>query len=195
MTRACINFWILAFLWLVASTATGVAAKPYSESQRLSCGIRAAWSFARCCGVPVAYSDIERQFTVGKYGVSLADIARVLERSGFTCSVRQVSPSDLTNMICPIVAHLRPEGDRVVMGHYVVVVEIDDRGLTVIEPTVAVRQRWPWRFFSDRWTGHCVMRSAASNWRQRFTGLLWMVGWGTLCLYICLRSGSGSWTH
>jgi hypothetical protein len=196
MNSALVTCWNLAFLWLAQTPCTGGVDGTYSESQRLSCGVRAAWSFARCCGVRVDYSDIERQFTVGKYGVSLADVARVLEQSGFSCSVRRMSPSDLTNRICPAVVHLRPEDDRNSMGHYAVVVEIDDRGLTVIEPTVGVRQRWPWRYFSDRWTGYCVMGSAASNWEQRFTGLLWMLGSGTLlCLYFGWLSGSGSWTR
>jgi len=196
MTRACSRFWPLSFLLLAASTSTGAAAGTYSESQRLSCGVRAAWSFARCCGVRMAYSDLERQFTVGKYGVSLADIAQVLEKSAFSCRMRRLSPSDLTNAICPTVAHLKSEDGRMSRGHYVVVAEIDDGWLTVIEPTVGVRERWPWYYFSDRWTGYCVMRSPASHWDQRCTGLLWMLGWGTvLCVYLCLRSGSGSWTR
>lgn len=178
----------IALIWSDESCAAPAGedrtGRRLAESLRLRCGPRAAWAFSRCCGTPLDHDETMAAFVREESAVSLAEIAAFLNSRGIRCEMRCLSPTDLTNDICPAIVYLAPGNEVDPYGHFVVVVGTDARGVTVVEPQVGKRQRWTWQYFSDRWTGHGIMRAQHQSFERR---MLWLcMGLNllvTLCVY------------
>lgn len=158
--------------------------RTYAESLRLRCGPRAAWAFSRCCGTSLDHDATMDSFVQRDDGVSLSEIVDFLVTHGIRCESRCLSPTDLTQENCPAIVHLAPSNEQGECGHFVVVVAADESGVTVLDPQISNREKWTWQFFSDRWTGHCIMRSR-SGLSDHLT-LLGCVLLNALIVSICL---------
>ncbi len=168
MYRPCaiVVIVVVAFLTLTGSKGAcshsadePASRKAHAESLRMRCGPRAAWAFGLCCGVSLGHDATMALFEKQPDAVSLRELVEFLNSKGISCEARCLSPSDLTKENCPSIALLAPATVTDHFGHFVVVVASDEDGVTVIEPQVGRKERWTWRFFSDHWTGHCILRS------------------------------------
>jgi peptidase C39-like protein len=165
------------------ATADERSDRMHAEWLRLRCGPRAAWAFSQCCGVPLDHDTTMASFVQHENAVSLREIADFLEASGIRCETRCLSPTDLTQEICPALVHLASTDERDEYGHFVVVIATDERGVTVVEPQVGRREKWTWQYFSDRWTGHCIIHLESYFSDQR---LLWLCISLNLMVILCL---------
>lgn len=155
-----------------------------AEALRTRCGPRAAWVFSRCCGVPLDHDSTMGAFPA-QDAVSLGEIAGFLMQQRIPCEARCISPSDLTSERCPIIAHLAPSHESDEFGHFVVVVDANENGVTIVEPQVGRQEKWTWHYFSDRWTGHCIMRAPHQSFDRQILSLFIALNLiAAACLYL-----------
>ncbi len=131
---------------------------------RTSCGPRAAWVFSDSLGFDFDQGQLVAKFGERPTGVSLAELCSHLTASGVSCELRQLGPTDLSHAILPALVHFRPENKLAPYGHYLVVVDLDRNGVTVVEPIVGIKKHLNWHFFSDRWSGNCIIPSPKPLW-------------------------------
>lgn len=191
MTKVCGPS--LFVIWMVSVTVSSRAAVSFcgelngadhAAKSRLTCGHRAALSFVHAAGFAREQELAKIRTITRADGVSLLDIANSLNIRGRICEMRQLSPSELRSNLCPILVHLKSGHAGTNIGHFVVLLAVGNDGLTIVEPIVGRRENWSWGYFSDRWTGNCILALQRPNSESLLLAALFTVNCGLLMWWV-----------
>lgn len=160
----------------------------FAAGERMTCGPRAGFLFGRFCGLRWSYNEAKSQISTSEKGTSFQTIKEGLEREGIACEIRRLDPSGLILARRPMIVLLgrSSPGAKGSIGDFVILKAADQNGVSIINPTTGQYIEWPWRYFSDRWSGYALFRKSYVGPRE----------WPVLALtlvaaVVCLRSWGG----
>ncbi len=141
---------------LPSVAARSVESAHWREAQ--SCGVACAYMLARLAGQPVEYKDAAAAIPIEHGGSSLLAVQTGLRTMGVSATILKAKPAELDRMTMPVIAHLWPRretGDSV--GHYLLLLQVDDRSVRYIEPNYATSiETVPRNQVLRCWSGYLV---------------------------------------
>ncbi|HET6324290.1 MAG TPA: cysteine peptidase family C39 domain-containing protein [Planctomycetaceae bacterium] len=149
--------------WLYAENWNGPERPRWSsesahwrESQ--SCGVACAYMLARLVGQEVDYSDAVAAIPIEKGGSSLLDLQEGLRTMGVSAAILKAKPAELDRMTMPVIAHLLPRRETSdSVGHFLLLLQVDERFVRYIEPNYATSiETVPRNQFLRCWSGYLV---------------------------------------
>lgn len=124
-----------------------------------SCGVACCHILLRLNGLPTEFGDCKREIPIHAGGSTLLDMREGCRRLGLECEAISSSPSKITYLRFPFIAHLYPKESSEV-GHYIVVLEVKEHSVTYIEPNwAATIENMPRSDFLASWSGNVLMPS------------------------------------
>lgn len=145
-----------AVFLLIGSVLAGQAPQDAAVQERTTCGPRAVVVLARLMGVSLDYQKVRREIGLSDRGTSIAEVGRVLKAHGIDCTIRRLDPTQLLTCPTPLIVHHVPRFGTP-DGHFLVLTEVGQEGLTAIDPMLGKAVRWKWSSFSDAWSGFAVI--------------------------------------
>ncbi|MGC4808923.1 peptidase domain-containing ABC transporter [Micromonospora sp. DT228] len=91
------------------------------------CGLCCSAMLLNAAGLPVSIHDLRSRYTVGRDGLTVADLVRVLTSEGGTPHVYRTTTAGVAALGRPAICHWQ-------QSHYVVVLSNDRRGATLLDP-------------------------------------------------------------
>ncbi len=164
----------------------------------LACGQTSCYVFLKLCGAPNSLDSVRSAIPIvpGK-GTNLAEMARGCKQLGLDVDIVRSAPSELDHASLPVIAHLtypieKERGNAAsseLVGHFVVVVGIDDHTIDLIDASSSVGAsplvRMTRGAFSREWTGELLVRHIdRSNKWSTVLGLL--LGGSTIVALVAL---------
>jgi hypothetical protein len=152
-------------------------------SQAVICGPNALYMLLRAHGRSVLAECFFSEVEPGDHGLSLAELRDASKNYGLPAEARRCTYRELIDGCrLPLVALLRPAIgiDHRGPGHYVLVVNADSEGVTLIDGTTAEQTYCVRDRFSRDWTGYVVMPEVVQpNWLLIATTVpMWvLIGW------------------
>ena len=152
-----------------------------------SCGVTCAFMLARLLGHEVDYTDAVTAIPIEVGGSSLRAIQTGLETMGVSAAVLKAKPAELDRMAMPVIAHLLPRRETSnSVGHFLLLLEVDDRFVRYIEPNYATSiETVPRTQFLRSWSGYLV---APNPTKTRFERSAEIALWSVLATSISIGS-------
>lgn len=152
--------------------------------QAVICGPNALYMLLRAHGRPVLADGFFREIQPGVQGLSLAELRDASTRYGLPAEVRCCTYKELiSGCTFPLVALLQPgQGmDHHSSGHYVLVLDADLEGVTLVDGTSGEQDYLPRAGFCRSWKGYIVVPAMVqSSWLLLLVSMVpgWLlVGW------------------
>ncbi len=160
-------------------------AQHWREAQ--SCGVACGYMLARLLGVEVTYGDAAAAIPIEEGGTSLLGLQKGLAALGVSATVLQAKPRDLDHLATPVIAHVLPRRETSnAVGHFLLVLQIDDRSVRYIEPNYAASiETVPRSQFVRCWSGYLILpesRKVSSHRSLEF------VLWGVIAASVSIGS-------
>jgi Peptidase C39 family len=132
-------------------------AQHWREAQ--SCGVGCGYMLARLCGLQVTYGDAAAAIPIEEGGTSLLGLQKGLAALGLSATVLKAKPRDLDHLATPVIAHVLPRREtNNAVGHFLLVLQIDDRSVRYIEPNYAASiETVPRSQFVRCWSGYLIL--------------------------------------
>lgn len=130
-------------------------------AEQLSCGARAGYLFGRQYGAVWSYTDTKELMPFTEDGMSLNTIQEGLIRRSISCEIRRLNPSQLPLVQTPVIVHLLPRSNESKVGHFILLTSANKQGVSVIDPISLLHSEWRWEYFSDRWSGYAITKTAS----------------------------------
>jgi hypothetical protein len=195
LTAAALPVAFCAARCLAADLTAGPAASgpdnvaaPRDEHAQSVCGRNALYIYLRLQACPVSYDQVAREVQIDERGTSLQALHNAARRLGFAAQVRRLTMEELANSSLPVIAHL---GRSVVTGdtgHYIVVLRVEEDGVTFLDGTTGETIRYARDRFPNHWTGYVLDRQ--SPWRNALLAAAAVAcGILTVLAVLCLRPG------
>ncbi|HEV8000126.1 MAG TPA: cysteine peptidase family C39 domain-containing protein [Planctomycetaceae bacterium] len=143
-----------------------------------SCGVACAYMLARLGGRDVDYTDAVAAIPIGGGGSSLAAVQTGLGTMGVSAAVLKAKPAELDRMAMPVIAHLLPRRETSnSVGHFLLLLQVDDQFVRYIEPSYATSiEMVPRSQFLRSWSGYLVAPTPAKTRFERNAELaLWIL--------------------
>jgi ABC-type bacteriocin/lantibiotic exporter with double-glycine peptidase domain len=121
------------------------------QTLRSSCGPALVAALATRAGQALTEHEVVAQARLGGNGVTLAELARLLQLHGFSGDWFRLSPGQLPQLPGPFIAHTVQAG-----GHFVLVEANRRSHLVVMDPARGRRALSPAAFLSD-WSGNAFV--------------------------------------
>lgn len=131
------------------------------------CGGRAVYAFLRLIGKTCDFFVINKELDTTVSLPTLADLSDCILHCGVSNQIVRLDPQELRVAIAPLLIHMPGVTPR--DGHYAIVTAIDEKSVTVLDPTDARNTVYPWPNFVDNYSGYCI-RSTSSCWMQSMNG-------------------------
>ncbi|HTU94143.1 MAG TPA: cysteine peptidase family C39 domain-containing protein [Gemmataceae bacterium] len=163
-------------------------------SQAVMCGPNVLYMFLNAHDRPVAADVFFREVVPGDQGLSLAELRDASTRYGLPAEIRRCTYEQLIGgCLLPLIALLRPDPETAGRGtgHYVLVVDADSEGVTVVDGTSGEPKRFSRDVVCRNWEGYVIVPAGTQvDWQPllAISVLAWLlIGWFTLRLN---RSGT-----
>jgi ABC-type bacteriocin/lantibiotic exporter with double-glycine peptidase domain len=117
------------------------------------CGLCCCAMLLAAAGAGVSIHDLRLRYQVGRDGLTVADLSRILRENGVTPHVYRTTPAGLAALGSPAICHWR-------RSHFVVATRFDAGGVTVLDPGVG-RRRISHQEFADGFSGLAVTADPA----------------------------------
>jgi hypothetical protein len=115
--------------------ATALAAAPHWRDD-LSCGRSCCYILLKLMKRDVKYEDLERLIPIQSRGSNLSTMRSACEKLGLPVRTVRIQPKNFDSVRFPLIAHImNREGGQPDMGHFIVVLAIDDHNVEVIDPS------------------------------------------------------------
>ncbi len=156
----------------------GRATRPQHWREAQSCGVACGYLLARLVGREITYDEAVGVIPIERGGTSLLGLQKGLEVLGVSTTVLKAKPRDLDHLATPMIAHVLPRhesGNSV--GHFLLVLKIDERSVRYIEPNYAASiETVPRNQFVRGWSGYVIEPQSRKTWPKRgLTFVLWSV--------------------
>ncbi|HEV3298385.1 MAG TPA: cysteine peptidase family C39 domain-containing protein [Planctomycetaceae bacterium] len=142
--------------------SSSLACKGSSESQHWreaeSCGVACGYMLARLRGRHINYSDAVSAIAIENGGTSLLALQEGLRRLGVATTSLKATPRDLDRIAMPVIAHMLPRRETSsAVGHFLLVLRVDDHSVRYVEPNYAASiETVPRNQFLRCWSGYLV---------------------------------------
>lgn len=146
--------------------------------QAESCGVACGYMLARVLGLEVTYGDAVAAIPIEQGGTSLLGLQKGLAALGVPATVLKANPRDLDHLATPMIAHVLPRRETSnSVGHFLLVLRIDERSVRYIEPNYAASiETVPRSQFVRCWSGYLILPESSGTPSQRSLELaLWTV--------------------
>ena len=133
---------------------------------------------ARVLGLEVTYGDAVAAIPIEQGGTSLLGLQKGLAALGLSATVLKANPRDLDHLTTPMIAHVLPRREtKNAVGHFLLVLQIDDRSVRYIEPNYAASiETVPRSQFVRCWSGYLILpKSRKTSWHRSLEIALWGV--------------------
>lgn len=142
-----------------------------------SCGVACAYMLARLLGQDVDYTDAVAAIPIEGGGSSLLAVQTGLRTMGVSAAILKAKPAELDRMAMPVIAHLVPRRETSnSVGHFLLLLQVDDRFVRYIEPNYATSiETVPRSQFLRSWSGYLVAPNPAKTRFERSAVALWIV--------------------
>jgi hypothetical protein len=133
---------------------------------------------ARLCGIEVTYGEAVAAIPIEEGGTSLLGLQKGLAALGLSATVLKAKPRDLDHLATPVIAHVLPRREtKNAVGHFLLVLQIDDRSVRYIEPNYAASiETVPRSQFVRCWSGYLILpKSRKTSWHRSLEIALWGV--------------------
>jgi predicted double-glycine peptidase len=143
-----------------------------------SCGVACGYMLARLLGHDLDYKDAVDAIPIEEDGTSLSGLKDGLEAMGVSTTILRAKPKDLDRITMPVIVHMLPHREASnSVGHFLLVLKIDDRSVTYVEPNYAASIETVARSqFLRSWSGYVVAtRSRKTVFERWFELVLWGV--------------------
>jgi hypothetical protein len=160
---------------------------PLHWRDSLACGQTSCYVFLKLCGAPHSLDAVRAAVpvTAGK-GTNLAEMARGCKQLGLDVDIVQSAPSKFDRAPLPVIAHLsypvptqhNEFAASELIGHFVVVVGMDDQTVAMIDASSPVGAsplvRMNRGAFHRQWTGELLVKHAVvpTKWSRAIGPLL-----------------------
>jgi predicted double-glycine peptidase len=163
------------------------AAHNHHWREAQSCGVACGYMLARLLGREVTYDDAVAAIPVEQGGSSLLALQKGLATLGVSATVLQAKPRDLEHLATPLIAHVLPRRETSnAVGHFLLVLQIDDRAVRYIEPNYAASiETVPRSQFVRCWTGYVILPESRIMAAQR---RLEFALWGVIAASVSIGS-------
>jgi hypothetical protein len=160
---------------------------PLHWRDSLACGQTSCYVFLKLWGVPVSLESIRSVIpVVPELGTNLADMAHGCRQLGLEVDVVRSAPSELERVPLPAIAHVAraiaaPQNGGAapkMVGHFVVVVGMDEHEMEVIDASASVGTSPLLHMnrgtFFRQWTGELLVRHQENtrSWTDKLSVLL-----------------------
>jgi len=134
-----------------------------------SCGVACGYMLARLRGQDVDYAQAVRAISIESGGTSLLTLQKGLRALGVPTTILRATPMDLNCMPMPVIAHMLPRREASdSVGHFLLVLQVDDRAVRYIEPNYAASiETVPRNQFFRCWSGYLVAPSYRTTLSER----------------------------
>jgi hypothetical protein len=143
-----------------------------------SCGVACGYMLARLLGRNVDYKDAVDAIPIEGGGSSLLGLQDGLQAMGVSTTILRAQPKDLDQITMPVIAHMLPRQESSnSVGHFLLVLRIDDRSVRYVEPNYAASiETVPRNQFLRSWSGYLVApKSRKTVFEQWLEVALWGV--------------------
>lgn len=173
----------------VLGIATSVEGDEVASNAR--CGPNVVYIYANLLGRQTSERDIDSLFAVNnERGFSLQELEEALTSLGLQVRVIHCSMAVLKDLPVPFIAHLQRDLSEM-MGHYVVVVGVDDEWIRTIDGTTGAKGRYARARFNKLWTGYVLSSPPRESRFALFLAIFWSCV-ATVGLYRFLRRNAGA---
>jgi hypothetical protein len=134
-----------------------------------SCGVACGYMLARLLGEHVDYKTAVAAIPIEDGGTSLLQLQDGLRVMGVSAVILRAKPQDLDCMAMPVIAHMLPRRETSnSVGHFLLVLHIDDHSVRYIEPNYAASiETVPRNRFLRCWSGYLITPSPRKNFFER----------------------------
>ncbi len=150
-----------------------------------SCGVASAYMLARLLGREIDYRDAVAAIPIEGGGSSLLALQQGLQTMGLSAAILKAQPAELDRMAMPVIAHMLPRREASnSVGHFLLVLHVDDHFVRYIEPSYAASiETVPRNQFLRCWSGYLV---APESGKTVFERLLEFALWGVFATTISI---------
>jgi predicted double-glycine peptidase len=155
---------------------SALKSRHWREAQ--SCGVACGYMLARSLGRDIDYDEAAQAIPIKNGGTSLLELKEGLQALGVSTSIRRAKPKELDQIEMPVIAHLLPRREtNNAVGHFLLVLQIDDRLVRYIEPNYAASiETVPRNQFLRCWSGYIVAPTARKARSERWLEFaMWVV--------------------
>jgi ABC-type bacteriocin/lantibiotic exporter with double-glycine peptidase domain len=167
-----------------ASSGAGHSKAVRCPPQAVICGANALYMLLKAHGQPVSASPFFREVNPGDQGLSLVEVRDTSTRYGLPAEVRRCTYEQLVGGCrLPLIAFVQSslETADCGTGHYVLVVDADSEGITLVDGTSGEQKLYLRDAFCRNWKGYVVVPVRGQpDWLLLLTisFVVWMlVGW------------------
>jgi hypothetical protein len=153
-----------------------VETRHWREAQ--SCGVACGYMLARLVGQDVDYKDAIAAIPIESGGTSLLALQKGLRTMGVSTTILKAKPTELDRTAMPVIAHMLPRHETSSsIGHFLLVLQIDDHFVRYVEPNYAASiETVPRNQFLRCWTGYLVVPKSRKSVSERcLEFVLWSV--------------------
>jgi hypothetical protein len=124
------------------------------RTDRLKCGIECLYLLMRFHNEPCNLGDLERLVPIGSDGSSLPDLESAGRKMGLPLRCARFDPNSISRVPVPAIIHLEADGG---FRHYVILLEVNERHVRLLDPTLNSFIDVSHRQFAQIATGYCLI--------------------------------------
>ena len=128
-----------------------------------SCGVSCCYALLKLSGLSPSYDDVARLVPVEGTGSNFYTMNHACRQFGLNTEVIAATPAEFDKIRWPAIVHYRPMGaESDTMGHFVIVVGLDDHWIHILDAGYANSTlRIPRGDFFRQWSGHLLLPADA----------------------------------
>lgn len=142
-------------LTLVFVGFVGLLAVPGNWRSDNYCAVNSLYAFLRMKDVDVSYQNVCDSTTISEQGTSLFELSEASQRLGFALRPLKLTPSELEFLDMPSIVLM--EGVSGVIGHYVIVFNINKDNCSVLDCSSATQLVMSRGEFERQWSGYAMV--------------------------------------
>lgn len=173
------------------STSLSKASADAERAAELTCGRNSLYLFLVLLGEPAPYSRLEELVPSRPEGTSILELRDAANRLGTGTAIYQIGMAELAECPKPVIAYFdrppfsNPQDPNSQIGHFVVVLGVHERGVSVLGGRYGTRAVFRLKTFEDHWTGHILAPAR--------TGSRWLNGAIMASVILCTAAGAWWW--
>jgi predicted double-glycine peptidase len=151
---------LLTMFLLCSAIGSENAIRARVSPESFRCGPNAVYMLLKLEGREVRFSDILEGTRVDAQGVSLTEVRNALEKHGMAAELIKCQPSDLPLIFPPYIMYVNtPRSANSVddLGHFVIVVSINQKTLQVLDASTAAEKTYQRHKITNIWDGVLIV--------------------------------------